>query len=114
MYSPLATSDQLTRVHDDVKTIPGEVWRIGDPKLEAMATHIETRIGELKTSIDNQLDPGAVNARAAIQLEFDQMNDRLSDIAKTLLTLSPAQSNTKKPTPVVGYMGKQPKDTQEK
>lgn len=108
------TRDHLTRVHDDVKTIPREVWRLGDPRLDTMKTGIESRIEELQTSIEQRLPPDATNAREAIRLEFEAMNKRLDDISKTLLTLSPPKTNTKNPASIVEHLGKQPKDKQEK
>jgi hypothetical protein len=114
-FELLATRDQISRIHDDVKTIPGEVWRLGNPRLDTMKTGIEDRIAVLQASIEERLPEGAINARVAIQTEFGQMNARLDDIGKSLLQLTqPSKSNTKSPYSVAKYMGKQPKDIQEK
>jgi len=114
-FGALATGDHLSRVHDDVKTIPDEVWRLGDPKLDIMKAGIERRITALQTSIEDRLPEGAINARAAIQAEFEQMDARLDDIAKSLAQLTPpSKTNTKTPAPVVGHMGKSTGKIEEK
>jgi hypothetical protein len=113
-FGLLVTRDHLSSVHEDVKTIPAEVWRLGDPKLDAMRSEIEHRVADLQASIETHLDPGAVNARAAIRLEFETMTKRLDDIDKSLRYLRPQNPNTKT-KPIVGYMGNQTtKDTERK
>jgi hypothetical protein len=112
-FDLLATRDHLKLVHSDVKTIPSEVWRLGDPRLETVKVSIEERIADLQASIEDRLPPDAVNARAAICQEFAQMNERLNDIEKAMKDLSPPKNKNTNPASIAGYLGKQTKETKE-
>jgi len=85
---------RLDRVHADVKVIPDEMWRIGDPKLETLRQEIENRVTTLQAALEARIDPSAENARRVIREEFTAINKRLSEIDATLQRFSPPPPTT--------------------
>jgi hypothetical protein len=76
-------------IHTDLKTIPLEVWKLGDPKLDTLKSDLQSWIDNLQSRLQEQIDPHAENARKLICKEFETMIDRLGEIEKALKILTP-------------------------
>lgn len=83
-------------IHTDVKTIPTEVWRMGDPRLDNLREFFSSVFKALESNIMSQLDPKAQNARAAVReelatnkTEMEKIVKRLDEVIKTLNNFPP-------------------------
>jgi len=79
---------QYDAMHADLRTIPAEVWRMGDPKLTDIKQAVERYINALQANIESKLDPNAANAREAIRQEFAAITARLTDIEAAMRALN--------------------------
>lgn len=97
--------DKLDLMHQDIKAVPAEVWRQGDPKLVAIRDLLETYLEGMEQRIIGRIDPAAENARQAVSNElqrarcqFDEQLERLfgrlDGIAVTLTTLAGKRDET--------------------
>ncbi len=89
---------KLNLVHDDVKTIPAEVVRLGTSNLETMRRELEQRLTTLQDQITARIDPDAENAQAIIRNEFAAMATRLGEIEALIKRFAPPQPGEGKET----------------
>lgn len=65
-----AVTDTRTRkldaLHADVRTVPGEVWRLGDPRLETLSRRIRTDLEPLITGLQAAIEDGFQRLEAAL------------------------------------------------
>lgn len=71
---------KLDALHTDVKTVPAEVWRIGDPKFDAVLGVLNAMEARLLA----KLKPEAEIARAVIREEFGDLISRVRLIVEYL------------------------------
>jgi membrane-associated HD superfamily phosphohydrolase len=81
----------LAAAHTDLKTVPAEVWRIGDPKFETLRQALEDHINNLEKRLIERIDPQAENARQLIRKEMQTLLDRVQELDTALRALQPQE-----------------------
>lgn len=70
---------KLDLMHQDIKAVPSEVWRQGDPKLAAIRQLLETYLAGMEQRIIERIDPAAENARQAVSDELQRLRGQFDE-----------------------------------
>jgi hypothetical protein len=68
--------NQFAALKDGIDGVPGAVWELGDPKLEAIRELLETYLSGMEQRIIGQITPQADSARQAVQAEFKTLRQQ--------------------------------------
>lgn len=76
---------KLEQMHSDIKTVPGEVWRLGDPKLAGLQGSIRADLEPLIAGLREAFDDGFKRIEDGVQARLESMGEQISPALRAMI-----------------------------
>lgn len=87
----VAHDQRLDRVHEDIKAVPGEVWRLGDPRLGGLTSGIRAGLEPLIADLQETVETGFRRIETGLAERLEALGEEVSPALRGMLNQELAQ-----------------------
>lgn len=80
-------AQKLEAIHTDVKTVPGEVWRLGEPRLGTLQGGIRSDLEPLIANLQQTLEDGFQRIEDGIAQRLDALGEEISPAVRGMINV---------------------------